>query len=269
MSTYCIGDIQGCYEPLMRLLALIKFDPAKDQIWLVGDLVNRGPDSLKVLRWAKNLVNAKIVLGNHDLHLLTFYHKITDFEFYGLEEVVNAPDAQEIIDWVRSLPLFYYDPKLKFTLTHAGIFPLWNLKEAESYAKEVETVLKSPDYISFLKNMYGNEPDTWHQNLTGYQRLRFIVNAFTRMRFCDLSGKLDFKHIKLEKTPSTLVPWFSFPERKTKKEKIIFGHWAALEGKVEEPNIYALDTGCVWGKNLTALRLEDQVKFSVPCNCKT
>jgi bis(5'-nucleosyl)-tetraphosphatase (symmetrical) len=265
MATYCIGDLQGCFDELQQLLHTIDYKPQKDSLWFVGDLVNRGPKSLETLRFIKNLPNTKIVLGNHDLHLINFYHDIIDFETEHLREILAAKDAPELISWLRSQPLIYYDIKHNTAITHAGIYPGWNLNEALNYAKEVENKLQDENYISFLKNLYGNEPSTWNKNLRGDDRLRFITNAFTRMRFCNSAGQLEFVNSGAPNTaPLGFMPWFKIPTRKTKNIKIVFGHWASLKGVCDEPNIFALDTGCVYGEFLTAMRLEDNAIFTAP-----
>jgi bis(5'-nucleosyl)-tetraphosphatase (symmetrical) len=266
MATYCIGDIQGCFQELQTLLHTIKFNSNKDYLWFVGDLVNRGPESLEVLRFIKALPNKIVVLGNHDLHLLTIFHKTTQFETKWFQKILAAPDAHELIDWVRKQKLLYYNHKFDTILVHAGIIPDWDLDSALKYAAEVEAVLGAKNYIEFLKHMYGNEPHQWNEKLVSWDRLRFFVNCFTRLRFCTKDNKLDFTaNGKIGSQPENYFPWFNIPERKTKNHKIVFGHWAALAGKVFEPNVYALDTGCVWGGELTALRLEDMQRFAVPC----
>lgn len=263
MATYCIGDIQGCYAELQQLLQVINYHES-DHLWFVGDLVNRGPQSLEVLRLIKKLPNTKIVLGNHDLHLLTFFHKIVDFEVKYLEPILIAPDGGELVEWLRKQPLLYHDPRYNCVLVHAGIYPTWDLAQAVIYAREVAEVLQGQNYLTFLKNLYGDEPSHWDDNLTGWERLRFIVNAFTRMRFCSFQGDLEFKRTGgMSTAPQGYIPWFQIPWRRTKQVQIIFGHWAALKGKTDTKNIIALDTGCVWGEQLTALRLEDRRKFQV------
>lgn len=263
MPTYCIGDVQGCFDELEQLLRIINYNPHQDQLWFVGDLVNRGPKSLEVLRLIKNLPNTKIVLGNHDLHLLNFYHKVVDGEAIHLEQILSAPDGKELVNWLQMQPLIYHDPQHNCVLVHAGIYPGWDLRQALSYAKEVEKILHGENVLEFLKNMYGNEPNKWQENLTGWERFRFITNVFTRMRLCDHKGNLEFNHPgKIENAPPGYLPWFKIPWRKTKNIKIFFGHWAALEGKTNEPNTFALDTGCVWGGRLSALRIEDNTWFS-------
>jgi bis(5'-nucleosyl)-tetraphosphatase (symmetrical) len=233
----------------------------------VGDLVNRGPKSLEVLRLIKELPNTQIVLGNHDLHLLNFYDKIVDFEANHLEQILSAPDGQKLVKWLQMQPLVYRDPKYNCVLAHAGIYPGWDLKSALDYAKEAEKILRGENYLDFLKHMYGNKPTLWQDNLSDWERPRFIINAFTRMRFCDLEGNLEFDHVgNIDTAPKGYLPWFQIPWRKNKDVKIIFGHWAALDGQTNEPNVIALDTGCVWGGSLTALRIDDGTKFS--CGCK-
>lgn len=280
MPTYCIGDIHGCFAELEALLDLIKFDSNKDQLYFVGDLVNRGPDSLKVLRFIKQLPNTIVTLGNHDLHLLELYYRTVDFESEHLRQVLAAPDCNELITWLKNQRLLVYDSKFNAAIVHAGILPQWNLQQALSLAAEAEQILQS-NSLDFFQNMYGDEPDEWSDNLKGYARFRFIINAFTRMRFCSPSGKLDFTC--QEKTgPLNYLPWFQVPQRRCKNMDIVFGHWAAMEGKCDqvtptwsttfrdgvkistvESHIYALDTGCVWGGSLTALRLEDKQLFTI------
>jgi bis(5'-nucleosyl)-tetraphosphatase (symmetrical) len=266
MSTYAIGDIQGCFKELEVLLKKINFNSSKDCLWLAGDLVNRGEHSLEVLRFVKSLGNqTKIVLGNHDFHLLAVaneHQKIRHNDTF--QDVLNAPDRESLLDWLRKQHLFYYDKNLNFCMTHAGLPPQWNLQTAQQCANEVEHILQSDQYQELLKNIYGNEPPLWNANLTGWDRYRFIVNAFTRMRYIDENGALNFSSKGAVGTqPSDLTPWFKVHNRQNKDLRIIFGHWAALIGKTDEPNIFATDTGCSWGYQLTALRLEDLQTFSV------
>ena len=268
MTTYAIGDIQGCFASLQKLLAHIAFNPADDTLWCVGDLVNRGSHSLEVLRFIKNLGEKHItVLGNHDLHLLSVAYGVSEIHKSDtLNEILVAPDKNELMDWLRHRPLLHYDPATKFVMTHAGLAPSWRLEEARQLAHEVETKLgeDSPDFL--LKNIYGNQPDHWDEQLTGIERMRCIINYFTRMRFCYADGRLDLTYKgNIPDKPQGLIPWFDVPNRVNANEKIIFGHWAALGGKTNTPNVYALDTGCVWGNSLTAMRLEDEKRFSVGC----
>lgn len=263
MATYAIGDVQGCYDELQALLEKINFDVAKDQLWFVGDLVNRGPKSLEVLRFIKKLANAKVVLGNHDLHLLALASGFS-YSNHTLHPVLTAPDCDEIIAWLKQLPLLYHDEKLNYVMVHAGIYPFWDLAQAKKYARELENALLQEPLPELLKNLYGDLPEKWHDDLIGYERLRFICNVFTRMRFSTPDGKLEFKSVaKVGSQPAGYLPWFQIPKRQTQNINIIFGHWAALEGKTNAPNLFALDTGCVWGRALTAMRLEDRKYFSV------
>lgn len=266
MPIYAIGDVQGCYEPLQRLLEKIHFNPEKDCLWFTGDLVNRGPDSLKVLRFIKSLGNKHVVvLGNHDLHLLAVAYGVAPLrQGDTLDEVLSAPDRHELIDWLRHRPLLFHQEN--YVLTHAGLLPSWSLQQAIHCAKEVEQVLQSENPEEFLKNMYGNQPDCWNDNLTGIERLRFITNCFTRMRFCYPDGRLDLSNKGMpDKITQELLPWFKLQRRANRDLKILFGHWAALGGKADVANIYPLDTGCVWGHCLTAMCLEDERPLCVTC----
>ncbi len=266
MAIYAIGDIQGCYEDLTLLLEHIKFNPQTDKLWFVGDLVNRGPDSLSALRFVKEQVTnntALTVLGNHDLHLLAIYHGIKKNKDPGITQILNAPDCDELIHWLRKQPLLIHDPQTQFTIVHAGIYPRWTLEQAKGYANELETVLRSDNYLDFLNHMYGDQPDNWSSDLTGWDRLRFICNSFSRMRYCQQDGQLNFDcNGAPGSQESDLIPWFNLAERSCINEKIIFGHWATL-GYFQKQNglslpdgIYATDTGCVWGGQLTALKID-------------
>jgi len=269
MSTYAIGDVQGCYDELQDLLQLIAFDSSKDYLWFAGDLVNRGPKSLEVLRLVKSFgKKAVVVLGNHDLYLLSIANG-HPFKDHFLYEVLAAPDCGELLEWLRHQPLLHYDAQLNYTMVHAGLPPQWSGEQAKRYAAEVAVMLRSDKYVEFLKHLYGNKPTQWSSSLHGWNRLRFITNALTRIRFCDAQGNLDLT-VKGEigSQPAGYMPWFEVPERASKNQKIIFGHWAALQGKVNEPNVFALDTGCVWGGYLTAMRLEDGQRFAVSARKK-
>ena len=268
MAVYALGDIQGCYEPLQRLLDLLNFDPAADRLWLVGDLVNRGPQSVDVLRLLRELGEQAItVLGNHDLTLLAVAAgQVKPKRKDTFHTVLDAPDAAELLGWLRQQPLLHHDEPLGFTLVHAGLPPQWDLPLAQRCAAELETVLRGPDASDFLGRMFGVEPRRWRSSLTGYDRLRFIVNALTRIRFCTADGDLSLA----ENGPpgsqgKNLLPWFAVPGRRNANLNILFGHWAAL-GYYRAPGIYALDSGCVWGNRLTAIRLDvsDAPVFSVP-----
>ncbi|NOY67762.1 MAG: symmetrical bis(5'-nucleosyl)-tetraphosphatase [Gammaproteobacteria bacterium] len=266
MSTYAIGDIQGCFDSLQTLLDKIKFNPDHDKIWFAGDLVNRGPDSLRTLRFIKQLKDsAIIVLGNHDLHFLAVtegYAKHTQDD--NLDELLNAADLDELVDWLRIQPVFYHNEKLGFSMIHAGLPPQWDFTQTRQAANELEEILQSDNYIHFLKNMYGNKPDRWSASLQGMDRLRFITNSFTRLRYCSNDGELYLKEKGPIGTQSTGQPWFHVEDRASRNMKIIFGHWSTL-GPYHEQGIYALDSGCLWGGKLTALRLEDETWFNVNC----
>jgi len=271
MPTYAIGDVQGCFDPLMKLLEKIKYDPSQDHLWFTGDLVNRGPKSLETLRFVKSLNPKPIcVLGNHDLGMLAIARGAEPYDpkHHTFSDILEAHDKDELLSWLEQLPLMYYDPKLNYLLVHAGLYPKWDLKLALTLAKEVETVLKTPHKQEFYSHLYGNTPTHWDPSLKGFDRLRFIVNACTRMRFCSPEGELEF-HTKesAHKNPPGFSPWFEYPiiQSELPKIKILFGHWAALEGKCTAPNIFALDTGCVWGNALTAFRLEDEHQFKISC----
>ena len=267
MPDYAIGDIQGCYQPLLRLLDFIQFDEKKDRLWFVGDLVNRGPESLAVLRFVKKLpLTPRITLGNHDLHLLGSL--FGDRPWKGpddtIEEIVKAPDGEELGHWLRTQSILYHSAELDLVMSHAGIAPLWDLPTAQQYAKELETVLSGPNYREFLSNMYGNKPHLWSDELEDLDRLRAITNYFTRMRFCDEQGGLELSYKgTIDKAPPHVYPWFAFPRRIELDVDLVFGHWAALRGVCPNPRIHAIDTGCLWGGALTALRLQDKQRFSV------
>ena len=266
MTLYAIGDIQGCYDELRRLLDTISFDPDRDQLWFAGDLVNRGPKSLKTLRYIKSLGNAAItVLGNHDLHLLAvacLQRKTRAKD--SLIPILEAADKDDLLFWLRHQPLFHYNDD--YCILHAGIPPQWDFNTTRNMAKKVEKVLQSADYVDFFKHMYGNQPDIWSKHLSGTHQLRFIVNCFTRMRYCDSNGRLDFSNNgPLGSQAENLLPWFAVPKRKSAKMRIIFGHWSTL-GYFEGNNCYGIDTGCLWGGQLTALRLDKQPKrISIDC----
>jgi bis(5'-nucleosyl)-tetraphosphatase (symmetrical) len=264
---YAIGDVQGCYEPLQRLLELVEFNEKTDRLWFVGDLVNRGPQSLAVLRFIKSLpVNPNISLGNHDLHLLASLFGGRPWKGHDdtIQEVMHAPDGEELGHWLRKQPLLCYSSELNVVMCHAGISPLWDLPQAIALAKELEAVLAGDHYIEFLTHMYGNKPNIWTDELVGMDRLRVITNYFTRMRFCDDQGRLELNYKgSISKAPAHFHPWYDVPHRKEIVPDIVFGHWAALMGVCPNPRIHAIDTGCFWGGELTALRLQDRKRFSV------
>lgn len=270
MAVYAIGDIQGCYDPLRRLLDLLRFDPAADMLWLVGDLVNRGPHSVEVLRLVHSLgERAVAVLGNHDLTLLAVAAgQVKPKRKDTFHSILDAPDRDELMDWLRRCPPLHHDAELGFTLVHAGLPPQWDLALAQRCAAELAATLRGPDYQQFLAHMFGDEPRRWRDDLSGYDRLRFTVNALTRMRFCTADGSLSFG----EKGPPgsqgpNLLPWFAVPGRRNADLNLVFGHWASL-GYYRVPGIYALDSGCVWGNRLTAIRLDEPgvPAWSVPAH---
>ncbi len=266
MATYAVGDIQGCYNELRQLLEQIKFDPAQDRLWLVGDLVNRGPDSLQVLRFVKSLGERAItVLGNHDLHLLAVAEGAAELHHSDtLDEVLNAPERDELLNWLRQQRLLHFENG--FVLVHAGLLPQWTVAQAAALAREVEAALRGNDYTEFFSRMYGNNPHGWSDDLAGAKRLRVITNAFTRLRICDAQGEMEFRFKgEVEKIPAGYMPWFEVPGRMSRDATVIFGHWSALGLKVT-PNAIALDTGCLWGGPMTAFRLEDRQLFQVNCN---
>lgn len=272
MATYAIGDIQGCHRALRALLARIAFDPARDRLWFAGDLVNRGPESLEALRLVRSLGDRAItVLGNHDLHLLAaaVYPERYLRKKDTLAPVLAAPDRDELLAWLRGLPLMHRDPALGFTLVHAGIAPAWDLDEAAARARELEAVLGGPDYEAFFARMYGDHPERWSPGLRGWDRLRFITNAFTRMRYCTTDGALVLKDKGPPGTQGAgLVPWYAVPGRPAAGDDLVFGHWSTLYlAGTPDPGyrVWPLDTGCLWGGELTALRLEDRQRLAVKC----
>ena len=265
MATYAVGDIQGCLSSLKHLLEQVNFDQRQDVLWCAGDIVNRGPECLETLRFIHALGDSCIsILGNHDLHLLAVAFSDAQFSSTDtLQPILSAPDSAELLHWLRHRPLMHYEHG--FALVHAGIHPHWSIPQALSYAHEVESVVQGQDYQDYFAQMYGNSPDIWQDDLTTMDRLRFITNCFTRMRFCHLDGRLDLTNKQGPETAKLgTLPWFEMPHRKAHHNKIIFGHWASLEGHCHTENLYDLDTGCVWGGKLTMLRLDDGKLF----NCK-
>ena len=259
MACYAIGDVQGCFDELEALLKRVGFDRAHDRLWFVGDLVNRGPKSLEVLRFVRELGDrAVVVLGNHDLHLITqhegFEKKRKDDTF---TDVLEARDAKELVDWVRTRPLMHVEGN--WAMVHAGLLPGWSIGKAISLGKEVEAALAAPDYRDFLKNMYGSKPERWEDSLSGWDRLRVIVNALTRMRYCKPDGTMEFHTTGIE-PPAGFSAWF---DARQAPESVVFGHWSQLGLKLTE-RVAGLDSGCVWGGSLTALRLEDRWLVQVP-----
>lgn len=260
MAVYAIGDVQGCADELEELLARLEFDAVRDRLWFVGDLVNRGPRSLATLRLVKSLGEAAIVvLGNHDLHLLAIARGGAGWRRHDeqLRAIVEAPDAESLLDWLQARPLLHHDAQLGLTLFHAGLPPQWDIATARSCAQEVEQHLRGTRAGTLFAHMYGNEPAVWRDELDGWDRLRFTINAFTRLRVCDVADgrmRLEFKG-PVATTPPESLPWFRIPWRRSAGERVIFGHWSAL-GYVAEPGVLGLDTGCVWGGALTGQRID-------------
>jgi bis(5'-nucleosyl)-tetraphosphatase (symmetrical) len=262
MAIYAIGDIQGCYDPFRRLLDELEFDTDKDTLWLTGDLVNRGPKSLKTLRFVRSLGDSAItVLGNHDLHLLALsVGKIRYGQrFETLDSILKASDCDELMDWLRHRPLVHYDKSLKTLLVHAGTHPRWSAKKTLARAKEVESALQGDKYELMLGKMYGNAPTQWSGDLKGYRRLRFIVNCLTRMRMITKKMRLNFAHSGSPwRARKDLLPWFDVENPAWAGTRVVFGHWSSL-GLVVLPEMISLDTGCVWGRQLTAVRVDKRL----------
>jgi bis(5'-nucleosyl)-tetraphosphatase (symmetrical) len=258
VTLYAIGDIQGCAQAFTELLDRIAFEPGRDHLWLVGDLVNRGPDSLSVLREVMHLGDhVTTVLGNHDLHLLATAAGVRKpMKGDTFHSVLAAPDAANILDWLRCRPLLHHDTARRMLLVHAGLPPTWSVAEAVSRAAEVEEKLRGPNWARMLKDMYGDEPRAWSNDHRGADRVRHVLNALTRMRYCNAQGEMDFDHTGPPGTqPTHLLPWFEFPGRTADIDHVVFGHWASL-GLLRRPDLTALDSGCVWGRTLTAVPID-------------
>ncbi len=270
MATYAIGDIQGCYRQLLKLLKKLEFNPNKDRLILLGDLVNRGPQSLEVIRYAmQNEASIEIVLGNHELHLLAVLDGVkiprpTD----TFHDVVSAPDREAIRDWLIKRPMAIYEQTPSVVVTHAGIHPEWTLQKCLELAKEVEDVLQGPERTAMFENMFGNKPRRWRDSYSGGKRTRFIINALTRMRYLTTSGKMDFEEVRPpgEQLPK-LIPWFEYPNRKSIDATVVFGHWSAL-GVFQKPGLLSLDSGCCWGRRLSAARIDTRPFEIISVRCK-
>ena len=265
MATYAIGDIQGCFTEFQELLALCGFRRHEDRLWLVGDLVNRGPQSLETLRYAMALgAGAVTVLGNHDLHLLAVSEGLEKSrEDDTLDAVLSAPDRDELLAWLRSRPLLHHENG--FVLVHAGLLPQWTIATALRLAGEVEVALRDPAPGAFFAHLYGNRPDRWANALAGPDRLRVVVNALTRMRICTPQGRMEFRHkAGGDAVPAGYLPWFDVPGRASADHTLVCGHWSAL-GLLLRDDLLALDSGCVWGGPLSAVRLEDRRLFQAAC----
>ncbi len=266
MATYAIGDVQGCYDQLMRLLERAGYDERRDVLWFVGDLVNRGPQSAQTVRFAKSLGKRQAtVLGNHDLALLVVAEGIKKphrGDTFG--DILHAPDRDQLIAWLRHQKLVHAGEG--YAMVHAGLLPQWSITQALSLSREVEAALQGPDHREFLKHMYGNEPVRWREDLAGYDRLRIIVNAMTRARMVTPDGAMEFGHkLGPATAPAGYLPWYDIPARASRGTPVIFGHWAAL-GLLLREDVVGLDTGCVWGRSLSALRLEDRKLTQCDCS---
>lgn len=264
---YLIGDIQGCCGAFDALLKAIDFSPSRDRLYLLGDLVNRGPSSLDTLRLIRQLGDSAVsLLGNHDLHLLAMAHGVRKpHKGDTLAEVLAAPDREALLDWLRHRRMAVHEQG--WLMVHAGVVPQWDLALTLQLAGEVETLLRSPELPDFLQTMYGDEPNRWSVDLTGYARAKFTINVLTRLRFCDASGRMDFKTKDgADGAPAGFTPWFDAPGRKTAGVPIAFGHWSTL-GFLERPDLLSLDTGCVWGGRLSAVRVDGGRRelIQVPC----
>ena len=265
MATYAIGDLQGCYDPLRDLLEEIGFNATRDRLWFVGDLVNRGPHSQEVLRFVKGLGSRAVtVFGNHDLHLLMVaegHAKVHKGD--TLAAILEAPDREELLAWMRGLQMMHVEDG--YAMVHAGLLPSWSVPRALDLGHEVEEVLRGSQYRRLMANMYGDQPDRWDDALSGFERLRVIINVMTRLRICTADGRMEFRHKgRLKDIPEGYVPWFEVPNRKSANTTIICGHWSAL-GLRAEKNLLTLDSGCLWGRRLSAVRLEDRRIFQVRC----
>lgn len=265
MATIAIGDVQGCYDQLMRLLERADFDERRDVLWFVGDLVNRGPQSLETLRFVQGLgARAITLLGNHDLNLLAVAAGVRKPHRGDTNDaILAAPDREELLTWLRHRSMMHAGGG--YAMVHAGLLPQWSIGQALALAGEVEAALRGPEHRELLKRMYGNEPLRWRDDLAGYDRLRIIVNALTRMRLAAADGTLELDHkLGLDTAPAGYFPWYDVPGRASRGTPIVFGHWAALGLLVREDAV-CLDSGCVWGRALSALRLEDRRLFQLEC----
>lgn len=277
MATYVIGDLQGCYDELCQLLDLIAYDENQDELWFAGDIVNRGPKSLECLEFVKTQNEkgrAKMVLGNHDFHLLAAYSGLEKYVSKSdtLAPILTAEHVDDLMDWLRKQPLLIRHEHFPIAMVHAGIPPQWTLSEALGYAEEVAEILRGNDWQTFIrKHLFGSEPRRWQDHLEGWERIRYIVNAFARMRYCSAKGKLEFKQKMAPgkaEVDTKYRPWFTFPNRRNKDYEIFFGHWSTL-GAIDAYNIHATDTGCLWGGDLTAYCVETRIRHTIPCkqNC--
>ena len=268
MATYAIGDIQGCYHSFQQLLERIDFNFSRDRLWLVGDIINRGSGSLQTLRWIyQHQAAVTMVLGNHDLHALAVAEGfVSPHKHDTLQSILAAPDRMELLHWLRHQPMIHAADG--YLMVHAGLLPQWDVGQALALGAEVESALRDEGYRDFLANMYGNQPAYWDEDLRGMDRLRLITNAMTRLRACTVDGHMDFRFKgELADMPAGLMPWFEMPDRRSRDTNILFGHWSAM-GLQRRPHLFALDSGCLWDGQLTAMRLQDRQIFQVDCDPK-
>ena len=268
MATYVIGDVQGCFEAFEQLLATIAFQPGQDRLWLAGDLINRGENSIGMLRWCMAHDDSVVaILGNHDLHLLAVAAGFVPAHRNDtLDEILQAPDRVAVLDWLRQRPMIHREGP--WLMVHAGLLPEWDAETALALGRELEAALRGPDCRAFLRGMYGNEPRHWQPDLTGQDRLRIIANAMTRIRYLHRDGGMEFQHkCAPADAPAELQPWYDVPGRRSGDVRIFFGHWSTL-GLFQRDDVVALDTGCLWGGQLSAYRLEDARLFQVACHAR-
>ncbi len=266
MTDYAIGDIQGCYDRLLDVLDKVDFSPSRDRLWVAGDIINRGPSSLDSLRYVANLgSSAVVVLGNHDLHLLAVALGNHDLKKKDtLQEILEAPDHRELLNWLLQQNIGVHDPERNLVMVHAGLPHIWGVDKAMALAGELEQVLRGPDVEHYFRNMYGNVPERWQDDLSGMDRLRMITNYFTRMRFIAEDGTLELTVKEAaENAPEGYAPWFSFG--RPDDARVVFGHWAALRGRTGSDRYIGLDTGCVWGGQLTVMNLDSGEQ--IHCDC--
>ena len=267
MATYAVGDIQGCFAEFDELLKAVSFDTSRDRLWLLGDLINRGPESLAVMDLVMSLEGRTVtVLGNHDLHFLAIHyggHSPNPADTF--HDVLAAPNVDDIADWFRGQRFFHRDDSLGYAMAHAGIPPAWSMLRAEAHSRELMAVIQGDDFAAYFRSLYGNEPDNWSDALAGMDRWRILTNYFTRMRLVDRAGRLNFSHKgALQGAPPGWFPWYELVAPNPENPRLLFGHWAALEGETGRSDIIALDTGCVWGRSLTALCLDSGEFVTVP-----
>lgn len=267
MAVYAIGDVQGCFDALRALLDKLHYDPAADTLWFTGDLVNRGPQSLEVLRLLTSLPRLYTVLGNHDLHLLAVAAGQAARKNDTFDDVLGAHDREALLGWLRARPLLHHDQQLGYTLVHAGLLPQWDLDTARRLAVEAEHAIAASPHNQLFAHMYGDAPDQWRDDLAGWARLRVIINAFTRLRYCDAQGRMDLQAKSRPGTqPAPLLPWFEVPGRKSRGVRLVFGHWSTLGAGVRD-GVLALDSGCLWGGSLTAARLDAEYPEFADVRC--